>query len=281
MEFQATPKLNEALAQAKLAFEPIIRDETAAFSTKNGGRIEFDYADLDDIIPAVTAALSANGLALTSQITPVDGRLYLISRLLHSSGEALASYYPLPIEPGSDPKSFGSSITFGRRYNTLCLLEINTVDDEASKKEKRTKAGMEIKKQFNSERAAPAKSTPQQISSGAQQSPSKGTNSIALYPRHIDIVRRTRELTGHTNVQVKDQILAMTENKCSSPDQLAPHKLEELLESLVVGCVLEDYPSLDNARAAYRGKVGTLKASGMPIEDAIASFLEPEPVLTN
>ncbi|HEY9884712.1 MAG TPA: ERF family protein [Thermosynechococcaceae cyanobacterium] len=148
MQFNPTPQLNEALSKAKLAFEPIIADETAAFNTKNGGRIEFDYADLGDIIPAVTKALSENGLAIASQPLPIGDKMYLVTRLLHSSGESLEAYYPLP-DPGLDPKGFGSQLTFGRRYNQLCLLDINTVTDEESKKKKRDKARNEMRRELH------------------------------------------------------------------------------------------------------------------------------------
>jgi hypothetical protein len=148
MEFPATPNLNEALAKAKLAFEPIVADETAAFNTKAGGRIEFDYADLGDIIPAVTNALSENGLAIASQPIPIGEKMYLVTRLLHSSGESLEAYYPLP-DPGLDPKGYGSQLTFGRRYNQLCLLDINTVTDEETKRNRKNKALNQARKELN------------------------------------------------------------------------------------------------------------------------------------
>ncbi len=148
MQFSPTPQLNEALAKAKLAFEPIVADETAAFNTKSGGRIEFDYADLGDIIPAVTKALSENGLAIASQPLLIGDKMFLVTRLLHSSGESLEAYYPLP-DPGLDPKGYGSQLTFGRRYNQLCLLDINTVTDEESKRNRRTKAMSQARRELS------------------------------------------------------------------------------------------------------------------------------------
>jgi hypothetical protein len=165
LEFAATPNLNAALAAAKPNFELIIADESADYATKAGGRIRWDYADLDDIHPSVTKALSENGLALSSQIRHVgdpsliggSGRLYLVTRLLHSSGESLESYFPLPL-PDVDPKPFGAMVTFGRRYNTQSLLELSVVTDEEAKRQRRTKAAQEIQKDISSKSGASARS---------------------------------------------------------------------------------------------------------------------------
>lgn len=148
-----TPALNEALAKAKPEFETIVADELADFPTKNGGRMTFYYADLEDIHPRITNALSKNGLALSSQIRPYgQNMIFLVTTLRHTSGEQIDSWYPLTMPeagrmPGEEQKSFGVGITYARRYNVLCLLELSVSSDEESKKKRQTKAAIAVRKE--------------------------------------------------------------------------------------------------------------------------------------
>lgn len=269
-ELPATPQLNEALAKAKPEFEPIVRDEIAAFNTKAGGRIEFDYADLEDIIPAVVNALSNYGLSVSSQIIPIGGDLYLVSTLRHSSGESIASYFPLP-EPGADPKAFGSLVTFGRRYNTLCLLELNTVTDEQSKSKKKEKAANEIRKELNKERAVSTSKPPAKPTTPPVQPPKQLQRG--MYPQHMQAVGKIRRYTGHTEEQIETQILFMTGGKHKSPDQLSPNQLPQLLGAMVVGWATQFFPSDEHAEKAYQEQIQKLTREGASLEHAIDDFI--------
>jgi hypothetical protein len=79
------------------------------------------YATLGAVIETTRKALAANGLSLTQT---VGGRPpSLRTRLLHSSGQWLASEVPL-FMAGKGSQVFGSELTYMRRYAVCALLNI-------------------------------------------------------------------------------------------------------------------------------------------------------------
>ena len=140
-----TPKLNAAIAKAKAEFPKILANKSVKIPTKSGREIKFTYAELEEIIPAVTPTLSANGLAIAHQLQFVGDRYCLVSSLRHESGEQIESVFPLPLN-FDDPKDLGNKITYGRRYSTLCLLDI-VASDDGDGDERRRKFVKDIKEE--------------------------------------------------------------------------------------------------------------------------------------
>ena len=93
------------------------------------------YADLAAIFDAARKPLSANGLAITQTI----GNGVLHTRLLHTSGQWIASEHPLPMS--GRPQEIGSALTYARRYSLSALIGIAAdEDDDATAAEKAHKA---------------------------------------------------------------------------------------------------------------------------------------------
>jgi ERF superfamily len=89
------------------------------------------YADLAAIFDAARKPLSANGLAIVQTIG--DGVLH--TRLLHTSGQWIASEHPLPMS--GRPQEIGSALTYARRYSLSALIGIAAdEDDDANAAEK-------------------------------------------------------------------------------------------------------------------------------------------------
>ena len=89
------------------------------------------YADLAAIFDAARKPLSANGLAIVQTIG--DGVLH--TRLLHTSGQWIASEHPLPMS--GRPQEIGSALTYARRYSLSALIGIAAdEDDDATGAEK-------------------------------------------------------------------------------------------------------------------------------------------------
>jgi ERF superfamily len=89
------------------------------------------YADLAAIFDAARKPLSANGLAIVQTIG--DGVLH--TRLLHTSGQWIASEHPLPMS--GRPQEIGSALTYARRYSLSALIGIAAdEDDDANAVEK-------------------------------------------------------------------------------------------------------------------------------------------------
>jgi hypothetical protein len=93
------------------------------------------YADLAAIFDAARKPLSANGLAIVQTI----GDSVLHTRLLHTSGQWIASEHPLPMS--GRPQEIGSALTYARRYSLSALIGIAAdEDDDATGAEKAHRA---------------------------------------------------------------------------------------------------------------------------------------------
>jgi len=105
-------------------------------SIKNAAKDSFNphfkskYADLASVIDATKEALAANGLAVSQMPEAVDGRVFITTMLLHSSGQWLSSTLML-IPDKTNCQGIGSAITYGRRYGMSAILGISQDDDDA------------------------------------------------------------------------------------------------------------------------------------------------------
>jgi hypothetical protein len=126
---ETTATLCAALVAAQWGLKPIAKDgKNPAFRSK--------YATLDGIMETVRPALAAHGLAVVQGVvhpeTGEGGRLVGImveTRLIHTSGEWLASVVPVPVAKG-DAHGLGSALSYGRRYGISALLALSTDEDD-------------------------------------------------------------------------------------------------------------------------------------------------------
>jgi hypothetical protein len=120
--------LISALIQAQREFPVIPKGKTAKVPTKSGGSYTYSYADLSDVVAAVTPILHKNGLCVIHLGGVEAGRQTLRTILTHSeSDEKAISDFLLP--PTDDPQDMGGSITYFRRYALCSILGIVTEDD--------------------------------------------------------------------------------------------------------------------------------------------------------
>ncbi len=89
------------------------------------------YVALDGVIDAIAEPLRDNGIAIVQQTDIVDAGTVLITRLIHESGEWIASRYPVhPVK--ADPQGEGSALTYARRYALMALVGIAPEDDDGN-----------------------------------------------------------------------------------------------------------------------------------------------------
>jgi hypothetical protein len=88
------------------------------------------YVALDGVIDAVAAPLREQNIAIMQQTDVTEhGGTILITRLIHKSGEWIASRYPVhPVK--ADPQGEGSALTYARRYALMALVGIAPEDDD-------------------------------------------------------------------------------------------------------------------------------------------------------
>ena len=130
-----------ALMQPKL---PSIDRKGAIVVPADGKRAERNtpYARLEDIMEAIKAPLAEHGFAVTFRVASApDGKILVTGILMHRDGHSVETSFPLPHDSSGAKNSvqaIGSSITYGRRYTLLSLLNITShapmdADDDAKK----------------------------------------------------------------------------------------------------------------------------------------------------
>lgn len=105
-----------AIAEARKEFTKIVKNKKA---------YNYMYADLDNIYESIDMSLAKAGLVKFSKVLE-NGLLKTTVRCL-TTGEELDSYYPLQNKTAD--QDIGKSITYGRRYNITCLLDLTTEED--------------------------------------------------------------------------------------------------------------------------------------------------------
>ncbi len=114
-----------AFIKAQGQFAPALKSTTNPhFKSK--------YVALDGVIDAVAEPLRAEGIAIMQQTDVTEhGGIILITRLIHASGEWIASRYPVhPVK--NDPQGEGSALTYARRYALMALAGIAPEDDDGN-----------------------------------------------------------------------------------------------------------------------------------------------------
>lgn len=121
---QTSPTINnlvEALVEAKKGFKPIVKN-------KIHSHYKYPYADLCGILEAIDDSLLNQGLFLTHM---VDGALCL-TRIIHKSGEFMEVKTPILVarsDGKNDASSWGTALTYARRYGLCALLAITADED--------------------------------------------------------------------------------------------------------------------------------------------------------
>jgi hypothetical protein len=97
------------------------------------GRRSYSFAPLPEIISETRAILRKHGLALIQEAKADDGFAGVGTRLIHVSGEWI-EYDPLFLPSALDAQSYGSAITYARRYAWTAALGIAADEDDDAQK---------------------------------------------------------------------------------------------------------------------------------------------------
>ena len=112
-----------ALAAAQGEFGAIEKTKTADIGTYS-----YKYAPLDKIISVIREPMAKHGLGRQQYLVSKGDQAFIRSIVWHSSGEWIASDYPVfPTKDGA--QGFASGVTYARRYG-LCLVLGLAPEDE-------------------------------------------------------------------------------------------------------------------------------------------------------
>jgi len=116
--------LATALAKAQAKIE-------GATKGKVNSHFKSRYADLAQVWDAIRGPLTENGLSVVqAPMTTPDGAI-LRTMILHSSGQWIASTYPVnPVK--HDPQGLGSAYTYSRRYSLMAMVGVAPEDDDGN-----------------------------------------------------------------------------------------------------------------------------------------------------
>src|SRR5262245_24107180 len=126
--------LATALAKAQAALVNPEKSLVATIRTGRPGEAErsFRYAPLASGLDIVRKTLGQHEIATvqTTAIDPATGMVNLTTMLAHSSGEWIASDWPVcPAAETTNPQRMGAALTYARRYALFTLVGIAGEDD--------------------------------------------------------------------------------------------------------------------------------------------------------
>lgn len=116
-------ELTKSLVKFQAEIKPIAKDmKNSYFNSK--------YATLSAVLEDVLPVLTKNDLAITQTFKhfPDSGVNFLVTKLLHSSGESIESEFPMQLMP--DIQKMGSQITYIKRYSLMAILGVSASDED-------------------------------------------------------------------------------------------------------------------------------------------------------
>lgn len=121
-------KIAPAFLKAQKAMDAVTKDAKNPFFKSN-------YASLNAVMEVCKTPLNDNGIMV---LQPVNGE-YVETVLIHESGEWFACQTALVVKEVNNPQSYGSSISYARRYGLMSMLGLPAEDDDAESAMNRNK----------------------------------------------------------------------------------------------------------------------------------------------
>jgi hypothetical protein len=191
MPFTAEGKLDlfVAFIKARDSFTVPKRTKTA-----QGGKFNFTYAPLDEIIAATAPHLAKEGLAVFNNVTmPGSNVVSVTAVMVHTSGQ-FHETDPVIFQTDGSPQSAGAAITYGRRYTQSALLGIASEEDTDAPDLKREQAAGKRNAASNAPVQEP-------------DDPSKADEPIT--PAQIERLKRIVKTAGVKNADMKAWLTSM------------------------------------------------------------------------
>lgn len=145
-----------ALSALQGELKPFAKSAKVEFEKKSGGKVEFNYTPLGEIMEALYPMLGKHGLTARHEIVKVDAKDNIVAVLTHETykrvppllkvtketdgreiTETVQEGYvenelrsgPIRVFQGDDMKDIGAAITYARRYSLTMMLGIASEDD--------------------------------------------------------------------------------------------------------------------------------------------------------
>lgn len=130
---QASRDFSAAMAAFQAECPAIKKGRTASIATKGGGKYQYIYADLDEIVHVVRPILTKHGLSFRFN-TKHDGKLLSVECIVsHVNGHSEMATFTLPIDNPSamsDQQKVGAAAMYAKRQSLSAALGITTTDQD-------------------------------------------------------------------------------------------------------------------------------------------------------
>lgn len=137
-------ELSKALCKAQSQMEAVKKTtENPFFKSK--------YADLAAVLDAVREPLANNGLSIIQAPEIVDGKVAVTTMLAHESGEWIKASLHITPKDLSNPQTYGSIITYFRRYAVQGFVGMASEDDDGEEGRKASEKTEEKKEEKRTE----------------------------------------------------------------------------------------------------------------------------------
>ena len=108
----------------------MVKKDSKAEIRSARGSYEYHYAGLGAVLDSIRGTLAAHGLAYTQPIEEIAEGTYLVTVLMHTSGQWIASRFKIPTANLIGPQAIGSYIAYARRYSIASLTGVAIEDDD-------------------------------------------------------------------------------------------------------------------------------------------------------
>lgn len=174
-------KFAQALCKAQSEITDPEHNQVVDF-TYGGKRTNYTYADLKQLLKVARPVLSKHGLCIVQAPVTRNGKIFLWTMLIHSSGQWVRGLFGLDHGSGK-PQEQGGIITYDRRYALAPMLGVSSETDTDGA----TLSGKEESKNQNNSSAGPAGKTAQKTSKPDQtkkvNTPDAGINANTIYDK--------------------------------------------------------------------------------------------------
>lgn len=106
------------------------------------------YADLNSIREACMPVLNKHNISVLQPTCVKDGKNYVETILIHSSGEFISSFTEIIAAKPNDAQSHGSGLSYARRYALQSIICIGAEDDDGNKAQPKPEQKPEPKKEL-------------------------------------------------------------------------------------------------------------------------------------
>jgi len=123
---------NRDFAAMQSDITTVSKGSKVSYPNSKGGRTEYSFATLEDIVDMVRPVLQQHGFAVSFKVNTSSG-VNVQCSLMHEEGHSIETAMQVPADSSggkNNVQALGSSISYAKRYTLSSLLNIATRDDD-------------------------------------------------------------------------------------------------------------------------------------------------------